>query len=88
MVLDRKHRAKSGKSALRFRKARASYGVITEERYDKRLEAHAGKHPVISKIDGCEMVENRVVWVIKKVSRYTTALHLELMLKAGDRATI
>ncbi|TPX13394.1 uncharacterized protein E0L32_006124 [Thyridium curvatum] len=66
VIADEDEPAKSGKSALRFRKARASYGVITEERYDKRLEAHAGKHPVISKIDGCEMVENRVVWVIKK----------------------
>ncbi|GAB1316509.1 Actin-like ATPase domain-containing protein [Madurella fahalii] len=64
LVLDRKQKAKAGRSALRVRKARASYGVVTRERYDKNL--HAGKRPVRSDLDGELYVDGQVKWVIKK----------------------
>ncbi|GAW14132.1 hypothetical protein ANO14919_035260 [Xylariales sp. No.14919] len=64
LVLDRMHMAKLGKAALRVRKARASYGVVTRERYDKR--SHSGKQPTVSTLDGELWIEDEIKWVIRK----------------------
>ncbi|KAJ2989638.1 hypothetical protein NUW58_g3369 [Xylaria curta] len=64
LVLDRKQRAKSGSAALRIRKARASYGVVTQVRYDKKV--HSGLRPTISELDGERWIENQISWVIRK----------------------
>ncbi|KAI0435825.1 hypothetical protein F4803DRAFT_557599 [Xylaria telfairii] len=64
LVLDRMQMAKLGKAALRSRKVRASYGVVTRERYNKH--SHLGKQPTLSTIDGELWIEGEIKWVMRK----------------------
>ncbi|KAK4171395.1 hypothetical protein QBC36DRAFT_340044 [Triangularia setosa] len=64
LVLDRKQKARHGKPVLGVRKARVSYGVVTQEKYDP--ERHEEHERIQSGLDGEYVVENQVKWVIKK----------------------
>ncbi|KAK4223934.1 hypothetical protein QBC38DRAFT_486593 [Podospora fimiseda] len=66
LILDRKQRDRQGVSALSVRKARASYGVVTSERYDKTNPDHKLLPRSISEMDNEEIVTGLIVWVIKK----------------------
>ncbi|KAK4161397.1 hypothetical protein QBC43DRAFT_323944 [Cladorrhinum sp. PSN259] len=66
LILDRKQRDRHGFSALSVRKARASYGVVTSERYNKHDPAHRNLTRVRSELDNHEWVDDVIVWVIKK----------------------
>ncbi|KAK3995245.1 hypothetical protein QBC44DRAFT_284471 [Cladorrhinum sp. PSN332] len=66
LILDRKQRDRHGISALSVRKARASYGVVTSERYNKHNPSHRNLPRVRSELDNQEWVDDMIVWVIKK----------------------
>ncbi|KAK4205454.1 hypothetical protein QBC40DRAFT_302740 [Triangularia verruculosa] len=64
LVLDRKQKARHGRPVLGVRKARVSYGVVTQERYDP--ERHEEHERIQSGLDGEYVVENQIKWVIEK----------------------
>ncbi|VBB79460.1 Putative protein of unknown function [Podospora comata] len=64
LVLDRKQKARHGKPVLGVRKARVSYGVVTQEKWDPHR--HEEWEKIQSGLDGEYVVENRIKWVIKK----------------------
>ncbi|KAK0744677.1 hypothetical protein B0T21DRAFT_380868 [Apiosordaria backusii] len=64
LVLDRKQKARHGKPVLGVRKARVSYGVVTREKYDP--ERHEPHEKIQSDLDGEDVVQNQIKWVIEK----------------------
>jgi len=64
LVIDRIQRLSHRTSVFRTRRARASYGILHDERYNKRK--HLGQSPTKNPLDGNKYVRNQIDWLIRK----------------------
>ena len=89
LVADRVCKLKAGKSILKWRRCRASYGTLCRELYDRNNPQHIGRVTVKDPMSGKMYVTQSVAWFIKKVSIFVHDLQATFINNwASGRARI
>ena len=78
LIADRLRELQMGKSILRWRCCRASYGTICKELYNKKKPEHIGRDVHFDPMNKKRYVTDHVAWFIKQVNLDSSVWHFRV----------